>query len=206
MTKPSKTECTRGSGYPLSVFSMFCRISRTRHSSWLFKIPIQTVGIIAILCKVLFSQDGNIAMELVLVFDAKAVYALKVRNRFFLAEKLGVDILLLAAYNSSMMDKTEKTDTTNGQVYILHFKRPYWTNCRHYVGYTKIGVGQRIAKHRNGTGSLLVNYAYNKKDIDFELGLIIDCVDVPQARRLEIQLKREGHLSRHCEICRKEKA
>jgi len=145
-------------------------------------------------------------MELVLVLDAKAASALKVRNRFFLAEKLGVDILLFAAYNGIMMDTKQDTEYTTGEVYILHFNRPYWTNCRHYVGYTKVGVENRIAKHRDGKGSLLVDYAHNKKDIDFKVGLIIGCESLTQARRIEIQLKREGHLSRHCEICGKEKA
>ena len=87
------------------------------------------------------------------------------------------------------------------QVYILHFEQPYWTNARHYVGYTTIGAEERINKHRNGTGSLLVNYAHNKLGIPFQIGLVEDWDDKATARYRELRLKKEGHLSRHCEIC-----
>lgn len=90
------------------------------------------------------------------------------------------------------------------QVYILHFAKPYWKQAKHYVGYTTVGVENRIEKHRKGTGSLLVDYAYNKKQIPFTIASIFDCATKEIARALEVKLKNEGHLSRHCPICSKE--
>lgn len=92
-------------------------------------------------------------------------------------------------------------DEAPSEVYILHFEQPYWNRARHYVGYTTIGAENRIEKHRTGNGSLLVNYAHNKKGIDFVVGLIEQYATRPLARWRERQLKREGHLARHCEIC-----
>jgi len=92
-------------------------------------------------------------------------------------------------------------DSVASEVYILHFEQPYWTNARHYVGYTTIGAENRIEKHRTGKGSLLVNYAYNKKGIDFSIGLVEHFATRLLARWRERQLKKEGHLSRHCKIC-----
>jgi predicted GIY-YIG superfamily endonuclease len=93
-------------------------------------------------------------------------------------------------------------DTAPSQVYLLHFKDSYWGNARHYVGYTTVGVDSRIEKHRNGNGSLLVNYAHNKLGIDFTVTMVENHADRISARQRERQLKREGHLSRHCKICR----
>jgi len=100
------------------------------------------------------------------------------------------------------MNKVNNNNTPS-EVYILHFDKPYWNRARHYVGYTTIGADNRIKKHRNGTGSLLVNYAHNKKGIEFQTGLIEQFATRPLARWRERQLKREGHLSRHCEICQR---
>jgi len=100
------------------------------------------------------------------------------------------------------MDTTyNNNDDKASQVYILHFKQPYWGNARHYVGYTTIGANNRIEKHRKGQGSLLVNYAHNKLGIDFEVGAIFDCDNRVLARHLELKLKRGKNLKHHCEIC-----
>ena len=87
------------------------------------------------------------------------------------------------------------------EVYILHFKQPYWHKARHYIGYTTVGTQNRVDAHRNGDGSLLVNYAHNKKGIPFQIGLIEHFDTKEEARWREIRLKREGHLARHCKIC-----
>ena len=88
------------------------------------------------------------------------------------------------------------------QVYLLHFEQPYWSKAQHYVGYTTIGADKRIEKHRNGTGSLLVNYAHNKKGIPFQVAMVEDFGEASLARHFERKLKNEGHLSRHCPICK----
>lgn len=92
--------------------------------------------------------------------------------------------------------KTPAYDT-----YILHFDRPYWMQCKHYVGYTSVGIDSRVERHRSGRGSLLVNYAHNKKGIPFQLGLVEHFDSKEFARGRETRLKREGHLSRHCSVC-----
>ena len=94
-----------------------------------------------------------------------------------------------------------KNDEAPSEVYILHFERPYWNRARHYVGYTTIGANERIALHRKGKGSLLVNYAHNKMGIDFVVGLVENFACRKLARWRERQLKKEGHLARHCKIC-----
>jgi len=86
------------------------------------------------------------------------------------------------------------------QVYILHFDKRYWSNARHYIGYTSLGVSERIKKHRNGTGSMLVRYALDK-GCDFQIGLVETYPTKQEARYREIRLKREKNLSRHCKIC-----
>lgn len=105
---------------------------------------------------------------------------------------------------------SNKTEAKQAQVYLLHFEQPYWSKAQHYVGYTTIGASNRIEKHRTGKGSLLVNYAHNKKGIPFHVAMVTDFEDDGEytakqlARHFEVKLKREGHLSRHCPICRGE--
>lgn len=112
-----------------------------------------------------------------------------------------LDFQVSAYYTSSM----------SYEVYILHFDKPYWNNCKHYVGYSSKGTLARVAKHMDGKGSLLVNYAYNVKGIDFTIAHIetVDYLGAPfdklTAMIRERELKREKNLSRHCPICQKEK-
>ncbi len=73
--------------------------------------------------------------------------------------------------------------------------------CRHYVGYTSVGAEARIETHISGKGSLLVNYAHNKKGIPFTVGMVEHFDSKDFARGREIRLKREGHLKRHCNVC-----
>jgi len=133
----------------------------------------------------------------------------------FSEPQIVVDNHIYACYNISMVSDTN-TEAKLGEVYILHFEQPYWSNgkagCRHYVGYTTVGTENRIAKHRTGRGSLLVRYAFNKQGIPFEVGLVVKCdhynepLSKHDARELERRWKNEGHLDRHCEICKQEKA
>ena len=100
------------------------------------------------------------------------------------------------------MERTQQgKEARTSEVYLLHFKTPYWKRAQHYVGYTTIGADERIELHRKGKGSLLVNYAHNKLGIDFVVGLIESYATRPLARWREKQLKHEGHLARHCKIC-----
>lgn len=99
-------------------------------------------------------------------------------------------------------------DNTPAQhdVYILHFNARYWGNSRHYTGYTSLGVKERLLRHRAGKGSQLVKFALDK-GIDFEVGLVEHGYPNKMiARMRERQLKKEGHLSRHCVVCQRNKA
>jgi len=106
-------------------------------------------------------------------------------------------------YDRSAMVKKSNNDDARSEVYILHFKIPYWNRARHYVGYTTIGAEKRIGLHRSGNGSLLVNYAHNKLSINFVVGLVEKYSCRKLARWRERQLKKEGHLARHCRICQR---
>jgi len=86
-------------------------------------------------------------------------------------------------------------------LYLLHFDKPYWTNCQHYIGYTTVPLEERLTRHRNGNGSKLVRYAL-AKGIKFELAYREE-YDTPQeARQAELRYKRSGHMRKRCLICR----
>jgi predicted GIY-YIG superfamily endonuclease len=87
-------------------------------------------------------------------------------------------------------------------VYILHFDKSFWGNCRHYVGYTKLSLEARIAKHRNGTGSKLVKYAL-QQGCNFVVAWSREFATVEEARKEELRLKKCKNLSRHCCVCLK---
>jgi predicted GIY-YIG superfamily endonuclease len=86
-------------------------------------------------------------------------------------------------------------------VYLLHFDKPYWRNCQHYIGYTKFTAEERITKHREGNGSKLVAYAL-RKGCDFTISLIEHYNTPEEARIREQQIKNRGHFDRLCIACR----
>jgi predicted GIY-YIG superfamily endonuclease len=87
-------------------------------------------------------------------------------------------------------------------VYLLHFDKPFWSNAQHYVGYTKLPLQRRIRKHRNGTGSLLVRYALQKKGCKFKLAMSEEYPTPGEARERELQLKALHGLKKICPICK----
>jgi len=87
------------------------------------------------------------------------------------------------------------------QVYLLHFDRPYWSNCKHYVGYSVNGAETRVATHRSGKGSLLVNFALTKANVDFKVALVETWATKEEARERELWLKTQKNLKRVCPIC-----
>lgn len=91
-------------------------------------------------------------------------------------------------------------DDSQHTVYILHFDKPYWLNCQHYVGYTK-DLEARLAKHRAGNGSKLCRYAVNK-GIQFSLVKVENYPTQSEARKRERQIKRRGGGGKLCPICR----
>jgi predicted GIY-YIG superfamily endonuclease len=89
-------------------------------------------------------------------------------------------------------------------VYLLHFDKPYWNNARHYVGYTTKTAEERIAKHRDGTGSLLVNYAIQHGN-DFKVAMVEHYDTKYEAVTREFELKNSHALARTCPICQANK-
>ena len=90
------------------------------------------------------------------------------------------------------------------EVYILHFDKPYWGNCRHYVGYSKLGAEERLRRHMSGRGSMLVAYAVRHGNIP-KLAYVERCESPYHARYRELQLKAGKNLSRLCLICQRNK-
>ena len=90
------------------------------------------------------------------------------------------------------------------EVYVLHFKKPYWKNCQHYVGYTKFTAEIRCAVHRglhkNGSKpSKLVQYAL-RHDNDFEIVHVEAFEEDWEARQREKRIKRGGG-KKLCPMC-----
>jgi len=86
-------------------------------------------------------------------------------------------------------------------VYLLHFDKPYWTKCQHYIGYTTLTVEERIAKHHSGRGSKLVAYALRDGTNDFEVVRTWEYPTKWEARQAELRFKKNGHLAKLCPVC-----
>jgi hypothetical protein len=86
-------------------------------------------------------------------------------------------------------------------VYLLHSDTPvgnYRHTARHYVGYCTLDtLGQRMGQHANGTGAKIVR-AF------MEVGACVYLVRIwtEGTRATERRLKRVGHLSLYCPVCR----
>ena len=99
------------------------------------------------------------------------------------------------------MKDTESTRKVyNHSVYILHFDRPYWKNCQHYVGYSK-DLETRLHNHLHNKGSKLVKYA-NEHDIKWQVVAVEVFLDQSSARKREIEIKRNGGGKKLCPICK----
>ena len=88
------------------------------------------------------------------------------------------------------------------EIYLLHFSRPYWGHAQHYCGYTKFTAEERLEHHRAGTGSRICRFA-NRNGITYQVVYREGYDTSSEARKREIQLKRERNLKRHCPICNK---
>ena len=91
------------------------------------------------------------------------------------------------------------------ELYLLHFKKPYWKNCQHYVGITMYTAEERCAVHRgerhgHGKPSKLVQYALRNGNV-FVIAHIERFNDYHDARQREKQIKRNGHFNKLCPVC-----
>lgn len=81
-----------------------------------------------------------------------------------------------------------------GTVYLLHFSRPY-RHARHYLGWTSGPLEKRLARHRAGRGSRLIE-VIAREGITFELARTW-----AGGRDRERALKRQGGAARRCPLC-----
>jgi len=88
-------------------------------------------------------------------------------------------------------------------VYLLHstvpLQRENGQTVRHYLGYCDPGgLARRLEQHRKGEHSAKVLAAMREKGATFLLGAFW----ADRGRVEEKQMKRNGHLSGHCLVCR----
>jgi len=83
-----------------------------------------------------------------------------------------------------------------GDVYIVHFDIPY-KGCRHYIGFTQLGIIERLKRHKQGNGAKLLN-ALNKAGINYDVSNTF--FNVSQA--FERHLKRQKNSKRFCPLCK----
>ena len=84
-------------------------------------------------------------------------------------------------------------------VYLLHFDPPF-QHARHYIGYTKIGIRNRMERHLCGgtaRGSKLVYHVVNAGH-----HITLAAIWPGEGRTFERQLKNRGGAARICPICK----
>lgn len=80
-------------------------------------------------------------------------------------------------------------------VYLLHFSRPL-AHARHYIGYTKDGLEERLVRHRAGHGARLVAAA-------IATGITVTLARAWHGapRKWELTLKAKGGATALCPVC-----
>lgn len=93
-------------------------------------------------------------------------------------------------------------DNTLGEIYIIHFDRPWITSdgrtLEHYVGFSK-QVEKRLHHHRKGSGANFLREAITR-GISFRL-----VVRFSGTKRDERRLKVTGHIKKYCPCCNPDK-
>lgn len=85
-----------------------------------------------------------------------------------------------------------------GQVYLLHFDKPY-KHAHHYIGWAKKKAVDRIDEHRSGSGARLMTVLKNN-GIGFQIAKIWK----DKQKAFERQLKNKGGAKRICPICKEQ--
>jgi hypothetical protein len=83
-----------------------------------------------------------------------------------------------------------------GDVYVIHFDKKYY-HCLHYIGFTQIGINNRLYLHKTNRGAALLK-AVNRAGIDYKITLCFK--NVPQS--FEFKLKRQKKASNICPLCK----
>jgi len=97
----------------------------------------------------------------------------------------------------------ENSYSRKAEVYIIHIDEKIGGHAQHYVGYTTLGIEERMRRHRSGLGSKLLAHA-SKLGINYRVALLVPLDNKIQARNLELKFKAEKNLKHHCRFCRKE--
>jgi len=91
-------------------------------------------------------------------------------------------------------------DTPGAVVYLLCFDTPVWGTTRHYVGYTARPLQDRIKEHASGRGNKISKQA-KARDIGFTISHIEVFKDRTEARKRELEIKRNSHYDKLCSRC-----
>lgn len=83
-----------------------------------------------------------------------------------------------------------------GTIYLLHFHKPY-KHARHYLGWTSLGVEDRLERHRSKDGARLLQVLL-ANGIEFTLARTWE-----GTRDDERRLKNRKSTPRLCPICNK---
>jgi len=88
-------------------------------------------------------------------------------------------------------------------LYLIHFSTPYVAKtgkqqkkAGHYLGYTTVGVDNRMAAHRSGQGARLIA-VIQQDGIDWEVSRVWE----GEGREEEKKRKRRGHFADYCPCC-----
>jgi len=88
---------------------------------------------------------------------------------------------------------------TPGTVYLIHFHKPY-LHCNHYIGWTGLGIDERMKRHGGSGGASLLR-ACKRKGIKYT----VVRTWAGGTPALEIALKKRKNAKQYCPVCNPEK-
>ena len=109
----------------------------------------------------------------------------------------GTPLATLATPRSGGTPHTTRRATRppiRGTVYLVHFIQGSREGKTHYVGFTQKPIQRRLNEHRTGKGA-----EFFGANCQFTLARTWQ----DQTMAFELQLKKEGHLKRHCPTCKR---
>lgn len=98
--------------------------------------------------------------------------------------------------NKQDLDRHARESDTIGTVYLLHLDPPF-KHARHYIGFTILGLDDRLQRHKTDRGAKLLR-AQLAAGGTWRVAQV--WAQVP--RSFELVLKRRGGAARCCPICK----
>ncbi len=83
-------------------------------------------------------------------------------------------------------------------MYLIHFEEPL-CHARHYIGYTRLSVEQRVERHHSGDGARLLR-VLDQKGIQCRVVRVWEDAD----QEFERKLKNQKNAKRFCPVCSSE--